>query len=122
MDEDDYIRRYASFWRRVIIPVAVINHDLHSQLCWPQDSDIRAFDPDRTSSPEAPGRATCPGTLAYRRCKDSRRWPGITSWFWKGPSRCPSGCAASRRLSNRACRDCTERTSRCVRRSGRRHR
>jgi hypothetical protein len=24
MDEDDYIRRYAPFWRRVIIPVAVI--------------------------------------------------------------------------------------------------
>ena len=84
-EEDDYNIRYAPVLRRVIILVAVIiavpvmmwtiTIFFRSYVERPENSDIPAFDPDRTSShgsSEAPGRATCPGTLAYRRCKDSR--------------------------------------------------
>ena len=72
-DEDDYNIRRAPVLRRVIILVAVII--AVPMMMWTTTIFIRSYvktPPFRQFDPVAPGRATCPGTLAYRRWKDRR--------------------------------------------------
>jgi hypothetical protein len=58
MDEDDYIRRYAPFWRRVIIPVAVII--AVPVMMWTITIFIRSYVGPNPPKPQAAQRAPAP--------------------------------------------------------------
>ena len=125
----------ASVSRRVIILVAVII--AVPVMMWTITIFIRSYVGPKTPTlhltlteplppkPQAAQRAPAPLlTDAARTAGDGlASLPDPNSGSLRGPLALPpGGCAASRRLSNRACRDYTERTRRCVGRSGRRHR
>ena len=104
MDEDDYIRRYASFWRRVIIPVAVII--AVPVMMWTITIFIRSYVGPKTPTfghltlteplpprPQAAQRAPAPLLTDAARTAGGgpASLPDPNSGFLKGPLALPQG-------------------------------